>query len=235
MGAARRTGQGEEWARGRQARAGRGDWTGRRERWPGATAEVLSKAVFSRLRGCVCRREAGLAEGLAHTGGAWRVACGDPRSQPGFSGLRFLPQSHSILEVCPGLVPSPGVGCAGFRSWGSRDFPDPLRPPPRLSVEVRACQHVPVGLHAPALRPQGWTPADGRGLHQQPPRYRRQLHPGWLAHVLPHVPREVAVCTRAGHREPQHMAAFVSPAALRTRAKWRRWEQLRPVCAHSQN
>lgn len=45
--------------------------------------------------------------------------------------------------------------------------------PPRLAVEVRARQHVPVGLHAPALRPQGRTPADGRGLYQQPPRYCR--------------------------------------------------------------
>ncbi|XP_057578840.1 patatin-like phospholipase domain-containing protein 7 isoform X3 [Hippopotamus amphibius kiboko] len=53
---------------------------------------------------------------------------------------------------------------------GCFPLPRPSGLPPRLPVEVRACQHVPVGLHAPPLRPQRRTPADGRGLHKQPPR-----------------------------------------------------------------
>ncbi|EAW88395.1 hCG2021914, partial [Homo sapiens] len=42
-------------------------------------------------------------------------------------------------------------------------------------------------------------------------------------------------CTRR-HRQHvlQHMALFVSSAACRTKAKSRNWEQLSPICAHSQ-
>lgn len=69
-----------------------------------------------------------MAEGLAHTGGAWHVARENPRSRPGLSGLGLLPQRHGFLEGCSGLVSSPGVGRAGFRSWGCRDFPDPHDP-----------------------------------------------------------------------------------------------------------
>lgn len=72
----------------------------------------------------------------------------------------------------------------------------------RLSVEVCPCKHVLVRLYAPTLRPQGWTPADGWWLHQQPPRYCRGLRSalctmlvhsslvilpcGWLPQPPPH-------------------------------------------------
>ena len=52
--------------------------------------------------------------------------------------------------------------------------PPASRLSPRLPVEARACQHVSVRLRASPLRPQRRTPADGRGLHQQPPRRCRQ-------------------------------------------------------------
>lgn len=43
-------------------------------------------------------------------------------------------------------------------------------PPGRLPVAVCACQHDALGLPAPAVRSEGWAPAHGRWLHQQPAR-----------------------------------------------------------------
>lgn len=40
----------------------------------------------------------------------------------------------------------------------------------RLPVAVCACQHDALRLPAPAVRPEGWAPAHGRRLHQQPAR-----------------------------------------------------------------
>lgn len=76
------------------------------------------------------------------------------------------PRVHSRHPpwVAKGSSPAPWLGPATIP-------PDPSRLHFRLPVEVCACKHVPVRVHAPPLRPQRWTPADGRWLHQQPPRY----------------------------------------------------------------
>lgn len=147
-----------------------------------------------------------------------------PQHQPGhFWALG--PFLGRTLSWCVRPTPSPEVGRAGFRSPGSEagtlgrkgsfqalglSGDSPIPPPRRLPVEVRACQHVPVRLHASPLRPQRRTPADGRGLHQQPPRYRASAPKGWVqAHVLRSVLRERTAARSThtlGHCESQHMA-----------------------------
>ena len=112
------------------------------------------------------------------------VARGDVGS-PGASPAPPDPsKEEGAQEGChlPGLAPSAGPGVQGAQDLSGRGselmaaevcfpLPDSSARPSRITVEVRACQHVPVGLHAPTLRPQRWAPADGWGLHQQPPRY----------------------------------------------------------------
>lgn len=82
--------------------------------------------------------------------------------------------------------------------------PDPSGPPPRLTMEVRACQHVPVGLHVPALRPQRWTPADRRGLHQQPARYCGGRGAAARPRLSPTAPARwgLRACARSALRAP---------------------------------
>lgn len=146
-------------------------------------------------------------------------------------------------EGCPGRVPSaraqspplearragPRLCRRGFepRVQGSEKPPSSPGPPPatptRLPLEVRACQHVAVGLHAASLRPQRRTPADGRGLHQQPPRYCG----GWGGAARP-CRSPTLSCAKGdtgahtarhtlGTACSQHMALFVSSAVPRTR------------------
>ena len=112
------------------------------------------------------------------------VARGDVGS-PGASPAPPAPsKEEGAQEGChlPGLAPSAGPGVQGAQDLSGQGselmaaevcfpLPDSSARPSRITVEVRACQHVPVGLHAPTLRPQRWAPADGWGLHQQPPRY----------------------------------------------------------------
>lgn len=160
---------------------------GRGESRPVAAAEALSEAVFLSLRDCL------------EAEGGWQKAWHTP-VEPGTWPVGTL--EAGLASRASGSCPRDTASWRGVQAWcppqgwgvqasgaGGAETSLTLTTPPRLAMEVRACQHVPVGLHAPPLRPQGWTPADGRGLHQQPPRYRCQLRPGWLAHVLLHVPR----------------------------------------------
>lgn len=190
-----RTEQGEQRTHGCRAHGGpararsfvRETGRGRGESRPVAAAEALSEAVFLSLRDCL------------EAEGGWQKAWHTP-VEPGTWPVGTL--EAGLASRASGSCPRDTASWRGVQAWcppqgwgvqasgaGGAETSLTLTTPPRLAMEVRACQHVPVGLHAPPLRPQGWTPADGRGLHQQPPRYRCQLRPGWLAHVLLHVPR----------------------------------------------
>lgn len=89
------------------------------------------------------------------------------------------------LQGSGGTGQRPTVGSEGSppAPWQAPVTSPTPQLPHRLPVEVRACQHVPVRLHASPLRPQGWTPADGWRVHQQPARYHRQ----WVGRLVAHV------------------------------------------------
>lgn len=174
------------------------------------------------------------------------VARGD-MGRPGASPALPAPsEGEGAQEGChlPGLVPFARPGVQGAQDLSGRGselmavevcfpLPDSSTHPSRIAVEVRACQHVPVGLHAPTLRPQRWAPADGRGLHQQPPRYWVGRE-GCLPALTPRLRVPVTGAVQEAHRHAPSRWLCCWLHRAQSKAKWR-LVQLGPICAHSEN